>query len=182
MEKPTSFAEYKARIRPEIAGIIEQYRRVAGELDKLWKAISVRSNQNAWRLESRGIGSCHEDGELSIFGPARPDIFELRKRRNRETGGIRLANACDFHRAGKGCVLGDLKSPLCLDYIDSYHDDEMQKRFKVGMFKMEPTLLFILSGNASDGLIQTAIEKIQNRIDYIETFPVLHPEELHSRL
>lgn len=178
METLTSFAEYEARIRPEIAEIIGQYRAVAKEFDRLWKVISIRSNKNAWRLESRGIGSCNEDDGLSIVGPARPDIFELRKIKNRETGGIRLAWACEFHRADRGCVLGDLKSPLCLDYIDSLHKDEIQKRFKIGMFKMEPTLLRILSGNASDDFIQMTVEKTQTMIDYIETFPVLHPEEL----
>ena len=40
MESLTSFAEYTKIIRPEIAEIIGQYRAVAGELDKLWKAIS----------------------------------------------------------------------------------------------------------------------------------------------
>lgn len=101
METLTSFAEYEAGIHPEIAGIIGQYRTVAGEFDRLWKVISIRSNHNGWRLESQGIGSCHEDGELSISDPARPDLFALRKRRNRETGGIRLAKACQFHRAVK---------------------------------------------------------------------------------
>lgn len=178
METVTSFVQYEAKIRPEIAEIIGQYRKVAGEFDNLWRAISVRSNKNAWRLESRGIGSCHEDGGLSIFGPARPDLFELRKRKNRETGGVRLAQACQFHRAGRGCVLGDLKSPLCLDYVDSHHKDEIQRRFKVSMFKMEPTLLCILSGNADGNFVQMTVEKTQNMIDYIETFPILHPEEL----
>lgn len=179
METLTSFAQYETQIRPEIAVIIGQYRMVAGEFDKLWKIISVRSDQNSWRLpERQGIGSCSGDYGLSIFGPARPDLFELRKRRNRETGGIRLAKACEFHRTGRGCILGDLKSPLCLDYVDSRHEVEMQNRFKIGILKMEPTLLLILSGNANDDLVQAAVEKIQNRIGYIETFPVLHPEEL----
>lgn len=181
METLTSFAQYETQIRPDIARIIGRYRRVAGAFDNLWQAISVRSNQNAWRLESRGIGSCSGDSGLSIFGPARPDIFELRKRRNQETEGIRLAKACQFHRVGRGCVLGDLKSPLCLDYVDSLHGDEIQSRFKIGILKMEPTLLLILSGNTSDDLVQAAVEKIQNRIDYIETFPILHPEELKLR-
>ncbi|MDO8576920.1 MAG: hypothetical protein Q7R82_01115 [Candidatus Daviesbacteria bacterium] len=179
METLTSFAEYEARIRPEIAGIIKSYRRVAGEFDKLWKAISVRSDQNFWRLpERQGIGSCTGDSGLSISGPARPDLFELRKRRNREAEGIRLAKACEFHRAGKGCVLGDLKSPLCLEYVDKYHETEMQNRFDISMLKMEPTLLRILSGNAHDDLVQAAVENIQNRIKYIEVFPILHPEEI----
>lgn len=178
METVTSFVQYEAKIRPEIAEIIRLYRAVAAPLDELWKVISVRSNKNAWRLESQGIGSCHEAGDLSIFGPARPDLIELRKRRNRETGGIRLAKACQFHRTGRGCVLSDLKSPLCLDYVDSHHKDEIQRRFKVSMFKMEPTLLRILSGNADGNFVQMTVEKTQNMIDYIETFPILHPEEL----
>ena len=178
MEAVTSFAQYETQIRPENAEIIKQYREVARAFDKLWKAISVRSNQNSWRLESRGIGSCNGDSGISIFGPAKPDLFELRKRRNLETGGILLAKAWEFHRAGRGCVLGDLKSPLCLDYVDSLHGDEMQRRFKVGIFKMEPTLLRILSVNVSDDFVQMTVEKTQNMIDYIETFPVLHPEEL----
>lgn len=178
MEILTSFSEYEKGIRPEIANIIGQYRAVAGEFDRLWKIISVRSNKNAWRLESRGIGSCSGDSGLSIFGPARPDIFELRKIRNRETGGISLSEACQFHRAGRGCVLGDLKSPLCLDYVDSRHGEEMQKRFKVGMFKMEPTLLYILSGNADNQFVRMTVENTQNMISYIETFPILHPEDI----
>lgn len=178
METLTSFAQYEARIRPEIAGIIGQYRTVAGEFDRLWKVISIRSNHNSWRLESRGIGSCSGDTGLSILGPARPDLFELRKRRNRETDGIRLAKACGFHRAGRGCILGDLKSPLCLDYVDDRHGDEMQRKFKVGMFKMEPTLMHILYGNADDEFVRMTVEKTQSMIDYIETFPILHPEEL----
>lgn len=188
----TSFQEYETQLRPEHALIIHQYRKVAGAMDIFWKEISIRTNGGSWRED--GVGSCDIDKALSedlIDGPTFGDIVRLRERRNYETPGER--RYCPYHRIGKGCVLGDLKSPRCLDHVDYGHFEEIPERFGIQIPDMRTPLHRILLGgmnpregdwkikpHVNDEFVQTTYDEITGLTEYIKTFPILHPDEVES--
>lgn len=164
-------------INPVSASIIKLYRTVSGPYDLLWKEIEVRTNGCAWRED--GVGSCGIGKALSekgIEGPAKADMIRLHGLRNAQTPGE--SKYCPNHRVGKGCDLGDLKSPLCLGFIDPGLFDEIPLRF--GDEVLETLLdlqrdLYRIFLGADTG---RAIQHIQNLMKVIQTFPILHPEEV----
>lgn len=184
----------------KIQHIAHQYVAVAGALNRLWKEISVRTTQESWRKDEStpwgsyyGAGSCRDvDKALAedlLDGPAQFDIIQLRDQRNYRTPGE--TRFCPNHRVGKGCVLGDLKSPRCLDHIDGGHHEEIQERFGICLLDMRVPLLQIQGGGrnprngdymlrpeVNDEFVRVTIAGIEHLTDYIKTFPILHPKEI----
>ncbi len=173
--------------------IAHQYVAVAGALDRLWKEISLRTNNSLWRQEGpyKGAGSCRDvDKALAEDLLSDFTIIQLRDKRNYETPG--KVRYCPNHRVGKGCVLGDLKSPRCLDHIDDGHEEEIQARFGICLLDMRDPLLQIQGGGTNrprngdytlrpevnDEFVRVTVAGIEHLTDYIKSFPVLHPEEV----
>lgn len=188
------YAEYEADIEPDEMYVIRQYQAVAGAFDQLWKEISLRTNKGEWRED--GVGSCRIDKPLSedlLDGPVSLKIIGLRERKDHETTGW-TGHACPYHRPGQGCILGNLKSPRCLDHHDYQHDEEIEERFGLCIMDMRAPLARILMGGwnpkttvaelkpqVNDELVKTMVAGTQAVIDHIKTFPILHPEEAEQK-
>ena len=96
---------------------------------------------------------------------------------------------CPNHRPGIGCSLGNLKGPICLDYIDLYVDDEIAFRFGICLMPVKSYLLYVgLAGvdqsiipfefhpEVNDGFTRKTVASINMVTDYIKGFPILTPQ------
>ena len=101
--------------------IIRQYTEVTRLLNELF---SLAPDQC---YVEDGIGCCHIGtivSESGITGPAYITLLRMRQARLEEEGleakvGSELDGPCSYHKEGYGCVLGELKSPLCMsNYCD----------------------------------------------------------------
>ena len=95
-------------------------------------------------------------------------------------------NGCPHHREGVGCVLKELKGPKCLDYIDLYIDDEIERRFGVCLMPIKPYLDRVGLAGADQNIIPLTLHPevndeftlktigaINQVTDYIKGFPIL---------
>lgn len=177
---------------------IEQYTGVVGLLDQMFKEMDIRSNVATWRWEGSPyfmIGSCTIDKETSeggIYGPARELIIQLRETRREENPGFSNLSPCPYHRENFGCVLGDQKSPLCIEHID--YPSELEKRFGIDGYKLEHDIRWILDNIQNDlfpkkltdslgvsvddgSFAKLASEAIVQMTNRIRRYPILHTEE-----
>lgn len=97
--------------------ILRQYRECTGALDELF---TIAPDQ-CWK--KNGIGCCDTDkktAEKGLIGPARNMFMDMRNALIPLTGNIiMVGNACPYHKKGSGCVLGELKSPICATWYCS---------------------------------------------------------------
>jgi len=97
--------------------VLEQYTGTTRLLNELF-ALAPETC-----YEADGVGCCKInklDSEVGLQGPAEETIIRMREdiwRRVRPT-----SNYCGYHQEGSGCILGELKSPLCLG---AYHQGEL---------------------------------------------------------
>lgn len=179
--------------------IVEQYRTVAGVINTFWREVSLRTLSSSWRQEGpdKGMGSCaavYKDlSEDLLDGPAYSRIIRLRDELNFETPGESGRCPCPYYREDKGCILGGLKSPRCLDHIDWGINSELVERFGICFTHVKEPLKRVLLGGinpqvgdyeikpeVNNGFVKTFCEGAQATIDYIKTFPILHPEEVEK--
>lgn len=164
-----------------IEPIVAQYRSVVGELDGIFKAASPRTEREWW--PSDGVGSCalikdKKHSEVGLTGLAKSRIIELRDARNLEVGGTSTQCACPYHRAGSGCVLGDLKSPVCIVFVENRA--ELTGRFGIHIdnvtSRIKAVLNQILSGETAHNPapVSTFIDEVKGITDRIEQEPILH--------
>lgn len=90
--------------------IITQYTRCTRLLTELFSY----TPDTCWKED--GKGCCDQDlatAEAGLCGPAEGRLIELRNAKRAEAG-LRLGVACLYHAEGEGCILGELKAPLCM--------------------------------------------------------------------
>lgn len=156
---------------------IEQYMQIAGAHNSLWQEIYLRTATKEWVTD--GFGSCDitkEDSEIGIIEEIKPDLIGLREIRNEETDGKRNRRGCPNHRDGAGCILGNLKSPHCLDYMPFYLDDEIEQRFGICLMPIKPYLdrvsnLQNSNMGETEKFTSDTLEAIEKLTDYIKSFP-----------
>lgn len=172
-------------INPLNAEIIRQYHSVAGALNIMFKEMSVRTNGELWRLENSpyfGMGSCtHADREVAewgVEGPAAEDMIKLRDERNKQIPGE--SRCCPYHREGRGCTLGDLKGPVCLEHIDN--PGEIEKTFGIDPYQLTHQIRWVLRkillGEANELFVKAAVVAANSMSEHVKIFPILHPEEV----
>ena len=127
--------EQDANLDPKIVQIVNQYRQIAAAYGELFGEIYKRTEYEEWRMD--GIGSCRiptHNSLAGIDGIAKDAIIQLREQVSESDTSERVelaegAAMCRYHRAGKGCVLTDLKSPMCISHIESR--DEVAGKFGI---------------------------------------------------
>ena len=183
------YADYWRTIDPIDRHAINQYHAIAGAHNLLWEEIYKRTTTKAWEQDQKGVGSCDipdayaTDGLDSVFTF---DLIQLRNRRSNETPINGRLNGCPHHREGVGCVLKELKGPKCLDYIDLYIDDEIERRFGVCLMPIKPYLDRVGLAGADQNIIPLTLHPevndeftlktigaINQVTDYIKGFPIL---------
>ena len=178
-----------ANLNPKVEQIMGQYRRVVGALDVMFREISARTMFEEWRFN--GFGSCgvpKYGAELKIHGIAKDDLIALREERNSldhqetiETDGV----ICPYHRKDFGCVLGDLKGPVCISFIEN--KNEVEAWFGIDQIvlsrSIQRALARILVSHISDEsqvdprsneqFVEEEIAGIERLTEYIRSFPVI---------
>lgn len=171
---------------PEVDLIVRQYRAVVGALDNMFKEMSSRSEVMLWMVD--GIGTCRnatrEISEYKIVGSARDTLIALRDERNKQIPGMKGdLTECPYYRAGSGCVLGDLKGPYCIAYVDSPFS--LRKFFKIDGDKLRDDidliLLTILLQDTTLQFTQTALQAISTMTAYVTKHRMLDPQDRRFR-
>lgn len=175
--------------------IVDQYCGAVGVLDQMFKDMDLRSEIEDWRVN--GVGSCvyvmsKKSSELDFKGCAKTHLIKLREQRNSEVKGISNLSNCPYHREDFGCTLGNLKSPLCIGYIENYQT--LKKVFRIDGCQLYEDISWILEVILlQDGewikcyfpkpyptieefylLILDAIKQMN---DHVVTFPILQTDE-----
>ncbi len=180
--------------REDIDKSVRLYRCIAGAFDRMWQATNLRTKSASWRRD--GVGSCHyvyDDsfGLVILNYPKliRARLEELADQRSWEVPG-QSNITCPFHRRNKGCILGDLKSPLCLDFFDDGQEEEIKENFGITIPPSKDILeiaglagTLIYMGIKLDpafirSVIRGTLKEVRQVTAYIETFPILsnnHP-------
>lgn len=123
---------------PETETVLSQYRLIVARYNTLLSLLYSRTLYKEW--EDRfyvgpgtelGVGSCYLGTADADIGITHPELLRLRQQRSQETSGKRIKGACGHHRKGHGCILGDLKSPICLHYLPDPLLAEMKDRFGI---------------------------------------------------
>ncbi len=120
--------------------IISQYTECTRTLERFFEIAPDR----CW--QRNGIGCCNiekHESEDGLIGPAKEAIIKLRNERLPLTRKLTMLRKtpCPYHKKGFGCVLGELKSPLCASHFCPTHIPEGYLPKYVQM-----TLINILSG------------------------------------
>lgn len=171
---------------PKEKQMIDQYTRVVGKLHEMFMEMTKRTEWEVWRFD--GVGSCglpKELSEIGLSGIARERIIALREDRNRENNMERVQGkqACPYHRKDFGCVLGDLKSPVCISYMEN--KEEVWEKFGIdaAVFYKEvrsilDEILFAGVDNENsvrpelnDEPVDQFVGRIGDEIERIKTFP-----------
>ncbi len=194
----STFAEYWQSLDPSERRAIKQYMAIVNADTNLWQEIYKRIDiAKSWERDPRGIGSCDMSDKSITEGlvtPFKADLIQLRDRRNNETPLMGKKGGCPHHRPGVGCVLGGLKTPLCLDYIDLFVKPAIEARFGICLMPVEPYLLHVgLAGvdqsiipwefhpEVNDEFTRKTVASITAVTDYIKTFPILSPQTVSGK-
>jgi len=167
----STFAEYWQSLNPRERQAIEQYMAIANADNNLWQEIYKRIDiAKSWERDPRGIGSC-DMSDKSI------------------TPLMGKKGGCPHHRPGVGCVLGGLKTPLCLDYIDLFVKPAIEARFGICLMPVEPYLRRVGLAGVDQSIIpwefhpevnneftRKTVASINMVTDYIKGFPILTPQ------
>jgi hypothetical protein len=173
--KLSGFAQYYESINPKEKKAVEEYMAIAGAYNNLWLEIYKRTTTKSWERDSRGLGSCGVSNECAKTGfedTLVPNhLIRLRELRNNEIPKDGKNEGCPCHRPGVGCVVADLKGPLCLDYVDLYMKPEIEARFGICLMPIKPYL--VRAGRSGDGFADKTVTAINKVKDYITEFPIL---------
>ena len=93
--------------------VINQYTRAASALTDLFASAPDLCSQ------TDGVGCCEDPCfpiEATLSGPATFELIAQQRKRRADDGMIPQPGACYFHKADSGCVLGELKPPICLSH------------------------------------------------------------------
>ncbi len=177
------------------ATIVSQYTTVVGALDQMFQEMDLRSNGSLWRWKNspfEGVGSCKyiskSPSESGLVGPARNTLIELRQQRVKDFPGSSSVSSCPYHRENHGCVLGNLKSPLCISHIDGYDPmagyDELRDRFGIKSNHLTSDISWILRSilesndpTQNSQFISEACNGISQMTQHIKRFPILHTDK-----
>ncbi len=161
--------------------IVEQYKTVTGNLDQMFVIASSRTKQEFWRQD--GVGSCavvtnKAIAELGILdNEAGRLLIVAREDKDREIRGRSGATGCPYHRINHGCILGELKSPICVGYFDN--PDEWENKFGIDADQLREeisnTLYSVLTGQGLEEPqpINEFVMKIKDLTAHIEQKPML---------
>lgn len=175
--------------------IVSQYTTIVGALDQMFTEIDLRSKGSLWRWEDSayaGSGSCKyiskEPSESGFVGPTRRLFINLREDKAKEFPGSSSLSSCPYHRENHGCILGELKSPLCISHIDS--PGELRPRFGIDGYKLTQDISWILrsvlestdphtkhvleSPLQNNDFVAEACAAIEQMTRHVKRFPVLH--------
>lgn len=163
--------------------ITSRYQRVVGTLDHMFRVASLRTEVNAWKDDE--VGSCayissKTESEEGLTGVAKNLLIELREKRNREFGGTSTLTGCPYHRTGYGCVLGNLKAPICIRYFDHSSYKEWREQFGINPIRFREGInsvlreILICDPQRDDASISWYLECINRRTQTIESEPILH--------
>jgi|GEM_PF-6310405 len=130
--------------------LIEQYTTAVKGLNELFEVAPDLC------YKDDGVGCCNLDTATSrkgIVGPARSKL--IRQRRSKlEKHDLTPHNACAYHKINEGCILDELKSPLCTaHYCKGELDDT-----KYGADYVFRMLKYLLNTEARKGNRKTKIE------------------------
>lgn len=125
--------------------MVDQYTKIVGALDNLFKEMRVRTNEERWRLPGSqlGSGSCtnvppdaaaRQFGNLLLGGPAAGMLFHLIEKRGQQFPGSSTLSSCSYFRDNYGCILAELKLPDCIRWIDN--PEELEKRFGINGYDL----------------------------------------------
>lgn len=154
---------------PKIELIVGQYRRVVGALNELFLGISGRSEWEIWKQD--GIGSCgipKEAAQKGFSGIAKETLITLREELNSTNSLPRVEGklTCPYHRKNHGCVIGELKAPVCIAYIEN--KEEVRERFGVEPYQLKrliyDTARKVLFSGIDD---ESKVDPIQNE-EFVE--------------
>lgn len=171
----------------KVGQIIDQSQRVVHVWNEMFAEISSRTVGEDWKKD--GIGSCgyHDYSSPIDYGISKERMVELMEERNR-TNSLprveRVNNTCPYHRADFGCVLGDLKPPICVGHIENPR--EVKEKFGIDhydhvmeVFKVLRRIHFTKTTNEAEvnpeeneDFVRKTIEKIHATTEYIKTIPV----------
>lgn len=181
---------------PQIeAVIVSQYTTIVGALDQMFKEIDLRSNGSFWRWNDSpyaGVGGCKHinksPSESGLVGSARNILIKLREQKEKEFPGSSSLSPCPYHRENHGCILEELKSPLCIEYVDN--PEEIKKRFGIDGSQLTHNIGWMLryileskdphthmkleSPIQNNDFVHDAHEAITTMTQHIKRFPVLH--------
>lgn len=148
--------------------IIGQYRQVIGVLENMFQIATPKMTEQSWRKD--GVGSCNVDtrtAEGGLIGNTRGELTRLREERNAEHGGQSTASPCSYHRECYGCVLGDLKSPTCVTFVEN--PDEWRTKFGIDIQSISKSGRLLLTSIQLGETLEdtTPIEEFTQRIDRI---------------
>lgn len=160
---------------------VRQYREVVGALDVMFREMGRRSEADLWRVD--GVGSCKQVGRFSSEDGFHPNIREimirLREERSLETLGENTLAACPYFRDTRGCVLGDLKAPVCIAHVD--YSAELRKRFRIDGYQLKKDIewmLKVIQGQdphspQSEELSSVALSATNQMTDHVRSYPIL---------
>ena len=143
--------------------IIDQYREAASYVGKLFEVAPDQC------YKYNGVGCCiidTEKAEESIEGPASEEILELMRIRL-ERVGEEENGVCSYHKESYGCMLGNLKSPLCLSYY--CYGELIDTDFSTN--DIYDMLSDILKGEASESSDENeSIEKNRELVEQVKKY------------
>ncbi len=158
--------QYQESLPPAERLAVQQYRQLVAAAQELWRVIYACTTYKEWEEDgSQGVGSCYISEVVADQSVYLPALHVMRQQRNRKTPGksaiytyeplsgssVQSWSACAYHRANIGCVLEDLKGPLCISYIapglyaeikQDYGADVAQQLTAM-MYKLEVTLILL---------------------------------------
>lgn len=106
-----------------ILAITGQYLEASAAAQQMFDALGPRVRQ-LWQMSGpyENVGSCRyldkPSSEGWLSGIAKNHLIELREARNVQVPGESQLTDCPYHRTEGGCVLAELKSPLCMSHVD----------------------------------------------------------------
>lgn len=160
---------------------VRQYREVVGTLDVMFREMGLRSEVELWRVD--GVGTCRQVGQFSSEGGFCPDVREgvirLREERNLQTAGENTLAACPYFRDNQGCVLGDLKAPVCIAHVD--YPEELRRRFGIDGYQLKKDIEWMLNviqsqdldSLKSEGFCHLALSAIGQMTNHVRHYPIL---------
>lgn len=188
----TSACVYNSAMRQEnINQVVLQYRSVTGALDQMFGEMDLRSEVLLWRVN--GEGSCKgvskEQTEGSLIGVAKKKLIKLRDAKSQAIPEINNNARCHYFR--QGCCLGDLKSPLCISFID--YPEECLRQFAINPLNLTGDISQILkiillqdTKAASEfvgqqvtlsDFVELAKDAIYQMTVYVKRFPILEDKD-----
>lgn len=151
---------------PKQAHVISQYQRAVGSLNEMFASLSPRTRGESWRID--GVGACRMPKDMTEgwFRESIIDnVIQLRELRSKaDAGEVADGPVCPYHRKGRGCCLGDLKSPFCVSFIDN--PEELNFRFGIDGEELVDAF--------EDGLIRIQLGPDQDpeHEDYVDEFVI----------